>query len=143
MVCKLKKSLYGLKQSPKKWNKRSNSFVTSIGCSKSFYDACLYFKGNKIDDITILLLYVDDTLLTSKTINNIIELKKILSEEFEMKDLGRAKKILGTNIVRNIEKNVLKLHQRTYLEKILTKFSMNAAKLVTLPLANHFKLKIH
>ena len=58
----------------------------------------------------MLLLYVDDMLLTSKNMNSIIELKKRLSEEFEMKNLGRAKKILGVNIVRNREKNVLKLH---------------------------------
>ena len=60
--------------------------------------------------MTMLLLNVDDMLLTSKNMNNIIELKRKLSAEFEMKDLGKAKKTFGTNINRNMNKNMLKIH---------------------------------
>ena len=69
-----------------------------------------------------------------------IELKRKLSAEFEMKDLGRVKKILGMNIDRNMNKNMLKTHQKTYLEKILLKISMHNSKPVSLPIAGHFKL---
>ena len=44
------------------------------------------------------------------------------------------------NIVRNRDKNILKLHQKTYLEKIITKFSIHDSKPISLPLASHFKL---
>ena len=61
LVCKLKKSLYGLKQSPRQWYKKFDSFMVSQGYTRSEYDHCLYFKW--LNDIFIILvLYVDDML---------------------------------------------------------------------------------
>ena len=73
--------------------------------------------------MTMLLIYVNDILLTSKNIDKIIKLKRNLSTEFDMKDLGRAKTILGMNIARDNIKEKLKIHQKLYLEKLLIKFS--------------------
>ena len=65
LVCKLKKSLYGLKQSPKKWYKKLDSFMVNQGYTRSEYDHCLYFK--RLNDIFIILvLYVDDMLIVIK-----------------------------------------------------------------------------
>uniref|UniRef100_A0A2N9FN54 Integrase catalytic domain-containing protein n=1 Tax=Fagus sylvatica TaxID=28930 RepID=A0A2N9FN54_FAGSY len=89
LVCRLKKSLYGLKQSPRQWYKR---------------------------------------------------LKSLLHKEFEMKDLGAAKKILGMEIRRDREARKLWLSQKNYIRKVLEKFSMLDAKPVSTPLANHFRL---
>ncbi|KAK0579188.1 hypothetical protein LWI29_022490 [Acer saccharum] len=106
-VCLLKKSLYGLKQAPRQWNKKFDSFMTSIGFHKSNFDACLYFSSENIDNSVYLLLYVDDMLIASKEMSRIIDLKEKLKSEFEMKDLGNAKMILGMEIVRIRKENSL------------------------------------
>ena len=103
-VCLLKRSLYGLKQSPRQWYKRFDTFVINIGFSRSKYDCCFYFMLSETIPV-YLLLYVDDMLLISKSKSKICELKKILNTDFYMKDLGNAKKILGMNIERNRKGN--------------------------------------
>nr|XP_015638684.1 uncharacterized protein LOC107281003 [Oryza sativa Japonica Group] len=93
LVCRLKKSLYGLKQSPRQWYKRFDSFMLSQKFRRSNYDSCVYLKV--VDGSAIyLLLYVDDMLIAAKDKSEIAKLKAQLSSEFEMKDLGAAKKIL-------------------------------------------------
>ena len=97
-ACKLKKSLYGLKQSPRQWYKRFDGFMIDQGYSRSHYDHCVYFKNLKDGSFIYLLLYVDDMLIASSNKVEIGKIKRRLSSEFEMKDLGEAKKILGMEI---------------------------------------------
>nr|ABA99467.1 retrotransposon protein, putative, Ty1-copia subclass [Oryza sativa Japonica Group] len=92
-VCKLKRSLYGLKQSPRQWYKRFDSFMLSHGFKRSEFDSCVYIKFVNGSPI-YLLLYVDDMLIAAKSKEQITTLKKQLSSEFDMEDLGAAKKIL-------------------------------------------------
>ena len=87
-----------------------------------------------------LLLYVDDMLLISKSKAQIEELKGKLHAEFDMKDLGCAKKILGMLIEGNRKNYSLKLHQMPYLQKLVLKFGMSDSKCNTMPLASHFIL---
>ena len=89
-----------------------------------------------------MLLYVDDVLITSKDKSLIDKLKSQLSDEFEMKDLGAAKKILGMEIHRDQKAGKLYLSQRKYLEKVLGRFNMDNCKSVSNPLAAHFKLSV-
>lgn len=140
MVCLLKKSLYGLKQSPRQWYKRFDTFMIEQGYNRSSYDACLYFKGSEVLTGVYLLLYVDDMLLISSSATKISELKKMLSKEFDMKDLGDSSRVLGIDIIRDRKRGVLALSQHGYLEKLVDKFAMRDAKPVTQPLANHFSL---
>lgn len=79
-------------------------------------------------------------LLISKSKSKIIELKVRLNSEFDMKDLGVAKKILGMFINRDRSKSTLKIHQKSYLQKLVSKFGMYDCKHVSMPLANHFVL---
>jgi hypothetical protein len=95
-VCKLKKSLYGLKQAPRAWYGHIDSFLTSLGFTKSKEDSKLYFKVMN-NDLVILLLYVDELLLTEEE-NIIIECKKRLASEFEMKDLGLMHYFIGIEV---------------------------------------------
>ncbi|GAB2276096.1 hypothetical protein Dimus_039170 [Dionaea muscipula] len=126
-VCKLNKSLYGLKQAPRQWYKRFDTFVTQIGFCRSEFDVCLYFAH--LDAVPIyLLIYVDDMLLISKSMKLINDLKRKLSAEFDMKDLGCAKKILGIEIERNRNANELKLHQTSYIKKVCTRFEVIGCK---------------
>ena len=93
LVCKLRKSLYGLKQAPRQWYKKSDSFMHRIGfkrCEADHYCYVKFFDNYYI----ILLLYVDDMLLARSSIEEINNLKKQLSKQFAMKDLGATKQIL-------------------------------------------------
>jgi hypothetical protein len=92
-ICRLKKDLYGLKQAPRAWYGRIDSFLMSLGFTKSKDDPNLYFKVMN-DEPVILLLYVDELFLTGEY-NLIIDCKKKLSAEFEMKDIGLMHYFLG------------------------------------------------
>ena len=139
-VCLLKKSLYGLKQSPRQWYKRFDSFMVGHGYSRSQYDSCVYFRKLKDGSFVYLLLYVDDMLIAAKDMFELNKLKSELSGEFEMKDLGAAKKILGMEIRRDKAAGKLYLTQKSFVEKVLERFGMKNAKPVSTPLAAHFKL---
>jgi len=98
-ACLLKKSLYDIKQSPRQWYKRFDSFTIGHNYSRSNYDSCVYHKKLQDGTFVYLLLYVDDMLIASKSISEINKLKTLLNNEFEMKNLGAAKKILGSLLV--------------------------------------------
>jgi len=106
---------------------------------RSNYDSCVYLKI--VDGSAIyLLLYVDDMLIAAKDKSEIAKLKAQLSSEFDMKDLGAAKKILGMEITRERHSGKLYLSQKGYIEKVLRRFNMHDAKPVSTPLAAHFRL---
>jgi len=139
-VCLLKKSLYGLKQAPRQWNKRFNAFMMDQKFSNSVSDSCVYLKEVSNGECVYLLLYVDDMLLAAKSMTEIKKLKKVLSREFEMKDMGAASRILGIDIIRNRSEGTLCLSQTSYLERVIQKFRMDGAKVVNTPIGAHFKL---
>jgi hypothetical protein len=140
LVCRLKKSLYGLKQSPRQWYKRFDSYMIQIGYTRCEYDCCVYVRILEDGSYIFLLLYVDDMLIAAKSMCEVNRLKSLLHKEFEMKDLGAAKKILGMEIRRDRGARKLWLSQKNYIMKVLEKFSMLDAKTVSTPLANHFRL---
>ena len=140
-VCKLNKSLYGLKQSPRQWYKRFDQFMIGQNYTRSSFDHCVYFRKLQDGSFIYLLLYVDDMLIASRNQGEILRLKAQLSKEFEMKDLGEAKKILGMEIARDRQRGTLCLTQKQYLKKVLQRFGMSEkTKPVSTPLAPHFKL---
>jgi len=94
------------------------------------------------EEYIYLLLYVNDMLIASKSRSVINKLKKNLSSEFEMKDLGKGNKVLGMKIERDRKGDKFSLTQKGYLKKVLQKFNINGdTKSVSIPLAPHFKLK--
>ena len=139
-VCLLKKSLYGLKQSPRQWYLRFDEFMISHRFMRCNFDCCVYYKQIDSDHHIYLLLYVDDMLIACKVREEIEALKQKLNSEFDMKDLGHAKKILGMEIKRDRRKGTMFLSQKKYLEKVLNTFGMSNCKPVITPLASHFKL---
>ena len=140
LVCRLKKSLYGLKQAPRQWYKRFDSFMIGQGYSRSQYDDCIYFKKFPNGSFIYLLLYVDDMLIASRDKSLIRKLKTQLNNEFDMKELGAAKKILGMEIRRDRQAGKLFLSQQKYVERVLDRFNMSDCKPVSTPLTAHFKL---
>ena len=109
------------------------------GFTRCEMDHCSYFK--KFDDrYIILLLYVDDMLLVGSSMKEINKLKQQLAKEFEMKDFRAANQILGMRITRNRSEGTLILSYKKYIEKVLSRFSLQDAKTKGTPLASHFKL---
>ncbi|KAK5773310.1 hypothetical protein PVK06_049616 [Gossypium arboreum] len=140
-VCKLTKSLYELKQSPRQWYKRFDQFMKGQRYTRSKFDHCVYFQKLQEGTFIYLLLYVDDMLIASKSKIEIERLKTQLNLEFEIKDLGEAKKIFGMEIWRDRAHDRVSLSQKQYLKKVLQQFGMNEqTKPVSTPLASHFKL---
>ena len=123
-VCRLKKSLHGLKQSSRHWYKRFDSFMVGNRYSRSSYDSCVYFRKTHDGSFIYLLLYVDDMLIVAKNMSDIEELKKELNRVFEMKDLDAAKKFLGMEIERARKGGKLYLTQKSYIEKVLERFDL-------------------
>ncbi|KAH9654970.1 hypothetical protein KPL70_022170 [Citrus sinensis] len=140
MVCLLKKSLYGLKQSPRQWYLRFDQFMIAHGYLRSQYDSCVYCKFLPSGDGIYLLLYVDDMLIACKHREEIEKLKTELRAEFEIKDLGSASKILGMQVKRDRAAKTLLLSQASYIKRVLSKFDMVTSKAVSTPLGTHFKL---
>src|ERR1044071_4301373 len=142
-VCKLKKSLYGLKQSPRQWYKRFDSYMKQLGYNRSPYDCCVYYNEVQGGSRIYLVLYVDDMLIAAKSKSDIQKLKASLSTEFEMKDLGAARKILGVEIYRERKKRKLFLSQEGYIKKMLSRFGMSSAKPIDTPMTSNCKLEMY
>lgn len=102
-VCKQRKSLYSLKQSPKAWFEHFGKAVKSCSYCQSQADHTMFYKHNKKDKITILIVYVDNIVLTGDDIEELERLKKKLVATFEIKDLGILKYSLGMEFTRSKE----------------------------------------
>eukprot|EP00253_Pinus_taeda_P029339 PITA_29339 len=133
LVCKLKKSFYGLKLSPRRWYQKFHTFIQGLGFTRSKADHCVYFKLIG-DHVIYLLLYVDDMLLVGNDKEIIQDLKTQLSSKFEMKDIGATNYILGMEIKRYWAKKKLWLNQRKYVQKILKMSNMQHSKPVRIPI---------
>lgn len=139
-VCLLKKSLYGLKQSPRQWNKCFDTFIIGIGFRRSDFDSCVYVRDVGTHSATYLLIYVDDMLIASKEMLTVNKLKGELCSRFEMKDLGPSKKILGMEIHRDRERGILHLSLAGYVNNVVRRFGVQDAKPVSTPLAPQMSL---
>ena len=110
LVCRLKKSSYGLKQALRQWYLKFDKFMTEQGYDRCHYNHCVYFKRIDNGRYIILLLYVDDMLVVGFNMQYINVLNRKLDKSFVMNYLGVAKQILGMRITRD-----MKNHKLTFL----------------------------
>ncbi|KAD2393595.1 hypothetical protein E3N88_40572 [Mikania micrantha] len=134
-VCKLNKSIYGLKQASRSWNIRFDQKIKEFGFIKNEDEPCVYKKASG-SYVTFLILYVDDILIIGNNIPMLKDVKSWLSKCFAMKDLGDAAYILGIKIYRDRSRRLIGLSQSTYIDKVLKRFSMQDSKRGTLPMAH-------
>ncbi|GJR94431.1 retrotransposon protein, putative, ty1-copia subclass [Tanacetum coccineum] len=99
-VCKLKRSIYRLKQASRQWNKRFDNEIKKFGFTKNCNEPCVYQKASR-SYVTFLILYVDDILIMGNNILMLQDVKSYLGRCFAMKDLGKAEYILGIKIYRD------------------------------------------
>ena len=138
LVCKLQKSIYGLKQSPRCWNSMLDNYLKSLGFSQSTADQCVYIRNKPNHDQTIIAVYVDDLILLSDNDSEMNNIKLALAERFRMKDLGPLHYCLGVTIEQ--DDTCIAIHQHQYIQDILQRFGLHDANAVTTPADINVKL---
>jgi len=131
MVCRLVKAIYGLRQSPRTWYQKIHEFFLTNGFMRSTQDYSLYVN---YEQRILVLVYVDDLVLTAAEVEEIVWIKATLADAFEMSDLGELTTYLGLEISRERSRRLLTLHQTKYIDKILHRHGMQDARSSLTPL---------
>lgn len=129
-VCKLKKSLYGLKQSSRCCNEKFSTFIKLFGFKQCKLDPCVYI-GKLNGALTIKAIHVDDGLIVGESLAEIKSVIKYLCEKFEIKEMA-AGCFLGLEIQKRADKSIF-VHQSTYAKKVLNRFNMQNCNTVSTP----------
>ncbi|CAM6115753.1 unnamed protein product [Calypogeia fissa] len=131
LVCRLLRSIYGLKQSPRTWYAEIDNFLCSIGYTRSELNANLYYK---VEDglMVIILVFVDDLLITGSNAKLIEFIKIGLKQKYELKDLGPARCYLGVDIIK-FHDGIL-LHQQHYAQQLVLDYGMENCRSPLVPL---------
>lgn len=117
LVYKILKSLYGLKQAGRLWNKTITKFFQKIGFTSTNADSCILTIKTK-EEFIIVGVYIDNLALKSWSIKALKWLKDQLRNEFSMKDLSKVKKIIGWEINRDLVVDILKIDQKSYIQDL-------------------------
>ncbi|RVX06351.1 Retrovirus-related Pol polyprotein from transposon RE2 [Vitis vinifera] len=138
LVCRLRRSLYGLKQSPRAWFGRFSSVVQEFGMLRSTADHSVFYHHNSLGQCIYLVVYVDDIVITGSDQDGIQKLSNIFLPHFQTKDLGKLKYFLGIEIAQSSSGVVLS--QRKYALDILEETGMLDCKPVDTPMDPNVKL---
>eukprot|EP00253_Pinus_taeda_P025156 PITA_25156 len=132
LVCRLKKSLYGLKQAPRAWYAKMDSFLLSQKFERCKSDSNVYMLRTH-DSLLILVLYVDDLLITGSSALAIATVKRALHDRFLMMDMGPLHFFLGLDISQDEDATGIKLSQAKYARDLLERFCMADCKPASTP----------
>lgn len=127
-VYKLKRALYGLHQSGRVWYFEINKVLTNLGFVKFEWCNCVYI----FESYVILLLYVDDIVLFGRTENHIQKAVNLLTERFDLKLLGKTRRLLGVDFEE--DDNLLLIHQSNYIADIYNRFKNFNPPISSLPI---------
>ncbi len=137
-VCKLNKSLYGLKQASHEWNQNIDATLTACGFISTKSDPCVYVRDQENGKFYIVL-YVDDILLVCKSLGTLEDMKAKLSAIYEMHDLGSVSQFLGMQITRDRERRTIHLSQPMHIEDALELGNMTTC----VPVGHPFYSDLH
>lgn len=121
LVCKLNKSISGLKQSGRNWNMMLHEFLIENEFVQSQADHCIYTKVSETEKV-ILLVWVDDIVVAASSVICLKEVKGKLQSKFKMKDLGNLSHFIGIDFTQKVD--TVNMNQSRYIEKILERFGM-------------------
>ena len=138
LVCKLKRSIYGLKQSPRCWNSALDSQLKKMGFVQTASDPCIYIASE--GEMFIIGVYVDDIVLAGKSDKRMEDVKKAIAMQFDVKDLGKLHYFLGMKIIQDEKTGKVWIGQPAYTESVLQKFGMENSKPVRTPVDTGTKL---
>ncbi|XP_074347144.1 uncharacterized protein LOC141685973 [Apium graveolens] len=124
-VYKLIKSIYGLRQSPREWFDKFSDVVIQFGFTQSKGDTSMFYL-HSVTSVTVLMVYIDDIILTSLCVKQIGKIKEFLASKFKLKDLGHLNYFLGLEITRSSEG--IYIHQRKYAINLMENTGLLAAK---------------
>jgi hypothetical protein len=125
VVCKLNRSLYGLKQSGRNWNQMLHKFFVSYNFSQAKCDACVYMQARG-SGVILILIWVDDMVISASSLTLMSKIKELLKQNFRMKDMGEISWFLGIKFSRGA--GYLTMNQSDYIRKKLKEFGMQNAK---------------
>ncbi|KAL0462043.1 UNVERIFIED_CONTAM: Retrovirus-related Pol polyprotein from transposon TNT 1-94 [Sesamum latifolium] len=139
-VCRLNKDLYGLKQPPRAWNSKINSYFIENGFNCNLSESSLYMR--KVDkDFLIVCLYMDDLIYFGTNSSLVEDFKKKMMKKFDMTDLGLMRYFLGIQVKQSPGRFFLS--QEKYIDDLLKKFNMSYCKPISTPMALNEKLHVH
>lgn len=138
-VCKLKKSIYDLKQAAKSWNNKIHNFLTEQKFNRFKHDPCVYIK-NKHDVYIIIGLHVDDFYIFSNSKVEISRLKERLAEQFKIRDLGNVSECLGMKVTRDRKADTIRLDQENYVMDVIKNYGIEECKPAQTPLKLNLRL---
>ncbi|CAI7815532.1 unnamed protein product [Closterium sp. NIES-54] len=139
-VWRLKKAIYGLKQAPRAWYHKLEETLLAGGFKKSECDHSLFLLQEK-EQFLMLLVYVDDILLFSKSFAMIEHVEEMLEMQFKCSKMGDVKYYLGMHVERDLDKGVLRLHQRKYCEGLAEKYGLQDGGKPATPLPSGFTVE--
>lgn len=138
-VCRLRRSLYGLKQAGNVWNKEFDTAMIDLGFQRLKTDYCCY-KRQDGDEFEILLVWVDDILSIASTTSRNDLLEQQLRQKFDIKSLGRPSMLLGMKITQDIKRQTISISQTAYIDQLLKKFGLQDCNPVSTPMDPNIKL---
>ena len=130
--------MYGLKQSLRAWFECFGKVVKSYGYHQSQVDHTMFYKHSEKGKISILIVYVDDIILTRDDIEELANLKRRMAQDFEMKDLGILKCFLGMKFARS--KECIFVNQRKYILDLFKETGLLGFKVAETPIEANLKL---
>ena len=138
LVCRLKRSIYGLKQSSRCWNVILDKRLKEMGFIQTDSNPCIYMVTE--GEMFIIAVHVDDIVLAAKSDERMVEVKKGLAKGFEVKDMSELHHFLGVKVIQNPQTGEVWIAQEADAQRVLQEFAMENAKPIDTPVDASSKL---
>ena len=132
-VLRLRKTLYGLKQSPREWNANLDNYMIKMKFIRTNADSCVYIRTTN-SSVVIIAVYVDDLIIAGTSLSLVESVKSDFHKRYKIKDLGELQYVLGVRVDQNSAQKIIQLSQQTYIVDMLSKYNMLDCRVVDTPM---------
>jgi len=139
-VCRLIKSIYGLRQAPRAWYQKLKKELEEMGFTASESDSALFY-GEVDGERVWLIVWVDDILIAASGVERVEKVKKQLAAKFDVRDLGEAAYFLGMEVSRDRTSRTVRLTQKKLTRELVERYGLSEAKGRSVPLGTGEKLQ--